>query len=119
MRKPRKCGTPCIPSTSVEITFFILILVAIGGKVEWFSLIWGLYATYEKNMAGLFATLSLANSSAAVVSRKMKINYLFVYAVAKHVKMFQPKGSGCQSTTSKGIIKSTKTTAYYQQQVSR
>ena len=36
----------------------------------------------------------------------MKINYLFVYAVAKHVKMFQPKGSGCQSTTSKGIIKS-------------
>ena len=34
----------------VEITFFRLIFIAVGGKVELFCLIWGVYARFVKKM---------------------------------------------------------------------
>ena len=39
-----------LPDTSVEMTFLDLIFVAIVAKVEWFCLIWGIYARFAKNM---------------------------------------------------------------------
>ena len=37
------------PVTSVGMTFLRLLFVVIGGKVETFCLIWGIYAIFEKN----------------------------------------------------------------------
>ena len=43
-------------------SFFRLIVVEVGGKVEWLSLIWGIYADWQKNDCWLFATHSFSNS---------------------------------------------------------
>ena len=54
-----------IPYSLVEITFFRLISVAIGGKFECHCLIWGIYAKSAKKTAGssqLILSLILAHA---------------------------------------------------------
>ena len=43
-------------------SLFRLFVVEVGGKVEWLSLIWGIYADLQKNYCWLFATHSFSNS---------------------------------------------------------
>ena len=60
-----------ITDTSVEMTFFGLDSVKIFEifrKVEWFCLIWGVYARFAKKGGCLFPTHSFTNSTQGGVS---------------------------------------------------
>ena len=45
-----------VPGTTIEMTYGRLIFVAIGAKVEKFSLIWGMYARFVKKMTDSSST---------------------------------------------------------------